>query len=133
MPSQPTITEIRLKNITKCLSVNAETLGMLASSAKAPFLEAISNTTQSLLKNIPVNFNLEAVFAMGLRTLHKIHTFVEAQQSGSKFKMFFRQGEVSRTVKQDCNKALISFNNLLKDIWIAQKNRFHNSHHTDAR
>lgn len=33
------------------------------------------------------------------RTLHKIHTFVEAQQSGSKIKKFFRQGELSALLK----------------------------------
>ncbi|KAJ7749454.1 hypothetical protein B0H16DRAFT_1725101 [Mycena metata] len=34
-------------------------------------------------------------------TLHKIHTFAEAQQSGSKIKKFFRQGELSGLLK-DC-------------------------------
>ncbi|KAJ7135151.1 hypothetical protein C8R46DRAFT_1325991, partial [Mycena filopes] len=32
-------------------------------------------------------------------TLHKIHTFVEAQQTGSKFKIFFRQGELGGLLK----------------------------------
>ncbi|KAJ7135126.1 hypothetical protein C8R46DRAFT_1325918, partial [Mycena filopes] len=32
-------------------------------------------------------------------TLHKIHTFVEAQQTGSKFKIFFRQGELGALLK----------------------------------
>ncbi|KAJ7874594.1 hypothetical protein B0H13DRAFT_1894497 [Mycena leptocephala] len=33
-------------------------------------------------------------------TLHKIHTFVEAQQVGSKVKNFFRQGEMSRLLNE---------------------------------
>jgi hypothetical protein len=35
-----------------------------------------------------------------IRTLHKIHTFVEAQQVGSKVKNFFRQGEMSRLLNE---------------------------------
>ncbi|KAJ7730814.1 hypothetical protein B0H16DRAFT_1893575 [Mycena metata] len=38
-------------------------------------------------------------------TLHKIHTFVEAQQSGSKIKKFFRQGELG-TLLKDCKAGL---------------------------
>ncbi|KAJ7758678.1 P-loop containing nucleoside triphosphate hydrolase protein, partial [Mycena metata] len=40
-----------------------------------------------------------------IETLHRIHTFVEAQQSGSKVKNFFRQGELSRLLK-DCKAGL---------------------------
>ncbi|KAJ7034342.1 hypothetical protein C8F04DRAFT_1234377 [Mycena alexandri] len=40
-----------------------------------------------------------------IETLHKIHTFVEAQQSGSKIKNFFRQGELSVLLK-DCKAGL---------------------------
>jgi hypothetical protein len=40
-----------------------------------------------------------------IRTLHKIHTFVEAQQNGSKLKKFFRQGEMS-TLLKDCKAGL---------------------------
>ncbi|KAJ7762924.1 hypothetical protein B0H16DRAFT_1455366 [Mycena metata] len=32
-------------------------------------------------------------------TVHKIHTFVEAQQDGSKFRIFFRQGEMNSLLK----------------------------------
>ncbi|KAJ7729747.1 hypothetical protein B0H16DRAFT_1893766 [Mycena metata] len=39
------------------------------------------------------------------QTLHKIHTFIEAQQSGSKVKKFFRQGELGRLLK-DCKTGL---------------------------
>ncbi|KAJ7875042.1 hypothetical protein B0H13DRAFT_1894367 [Mycena leptocephala] len=38
-------------------------------------------------------------------TLQKIHTFVEAQQNGSKIKKFFRQGEMS-TLLKDCKAGL---------------------------
>jgi hypothetical protein len=35
------------------------------------------------------------------RNLHRIHTFVESQQSGSKVKQFFCQGEMN-TLLKDC-------------------------------
>jgi hypothetical protein len=35
-----------------------------------------------------------------IRTLHKIHTFVEAQQKGSKVKNFFHQGEMGRLLNE---------------------------------
>ncbi|KAJ6605292.1 hypothetical protein DFH09DRAFT_1422286 [Mycena vulgaris] len=38
-------------------------------------------------------------------TLYKIHTFVEAQQDKSKIRHFFRQGEMSKLLK-DCNLSL---------------------------
>jgi hypothetical protein len=40
-----------------------------------------------------------------VRTLHKIHTFVEAQQNASKLKNFFHQGEMSKLLK-DCKTGL---------------------------
>ncbi|KAJ7899924.1 hypothetical protein B0H13DRAFT_1883554 [Mycena leptocephala] len=140
MPPQPTITQIRLNNITTCLTITANTLEILASSLKSPFVAAISNTTQSLLKNIQTvkqNKNectqlLEQTYEllntilmvhitsdMGgelppgvlkhigkfTETLHKIHTFVEAQQKGSTLKNFFHQGEMSALLK-DCKAGL---------------------------
>jgi hypothetical protein len=45
------------------------------------------------------------VLSTAIRTLHKIHTFVEAQQNGSKVKKFFHQGEMS-TVLKDCKAGL---------------------------
>ncbi|KAJ6533323.1 hypothetical protein DFH09DRAFT_1284475 [Mycena vulgaris] len=61
-------------------------------------------------------------------TLHKIHTFVEAQQDKSKIRHFFRQGEMSKLLK-DCNlglqEALDHFKlqdiNLLSELGIMQK------------
>jgi hypothetical protein len=54
MPPQPSATQTRLKNITTCLTITAETLEMLANNLNIPLLDAISNTTQSLLKCIQV-------------------------------------------------------------------------------
>ncbi|KAJ7812594.1 hypothetical protein B0H13DRAFT_1926066 [Mycena leptocephala] len=127
-------------------------------SLNTPFLEAISNTTQSLLKNIQTikqNKNhctelleeayelLNAVLMVHLKsdtggalppsmlshigrfteTLHKIHTFVEAQQNGNKIKSFFHQGEIS-TLLKECKAGLqqgfvifqIGTANIMKDI-----------------
>ncbi|KAJ6592281.1 hypothetical protein DFH09DRAFT_1273376 [Mycena vulgaris] len=61
-------------------------------------------------------------------TLYKIHTFVEAQQDKSKIRHFFRQGEMSKLLK-NCNmglqEALALFQvdniNLLSDIVDMQK------------
>jgi hypothetical protein len=39
------------------------------------------------------------------RTLHKIHTFIKAQQEGSKIKYFFRHGEMN-TLLKDCHSGL---------------------------
>ncbi|KAJ7849046.1 hypothetical protein B0H13DRAFT_1906402 [Mycena leptocephala] len=158
---QPTVTQIRLNNITTCLTITANTLEILVGSLKSPFLEAISMTTQSLLKNMELqqtvkqNKNectqlleqtyelLNAILMvhitsdMGgelppsvlkhigkfMETLHKIHTFVEAQQKGSTLKNFFRQGEMS-TLLKDCKAGLrqgyeifqITMVNHIKDI-----------------
>ncbi|KAJ7620736.1 hypothetical protein DFH06DRAFT_1341429 [Mycena polygramma] len=38
-------------------------------------------------------------------TLHKVHTFIEAQQKGSKIRRLFRQGELS-TLFKDCKQGL---------------------------
>jgi hypothetical protein len=39
------------------------------------------------------------------RTLHKIHTFVETQQNGSKVKKLFHQGELNALLR-DCKAGL---------------------------
>jgi hypothetical protein len=39
------------------------------------------------------------------RTLHKIYTFVEAQQDGNKIKRFFRHSEMTALLK-DCKSGL---------------------------
>jgi hypothetical protein len=41
----------------------------------------------------------------GIRILHKIYTFVEAQQKGNRVKSFFHQGELG-TLFKDCQAGL---------------------------
>ncbi|KAJ7933215.1 hypothetical protein B0H13DRAFT_1856247 [Mycena leptocephala] len=116
MSPQPTVTEVRLNNITTCLTRAVNTYEIVAGSFKTPFSDAICNTTQSLLK-----FRYRRNFAT--KTLHKIHTFLEAQQKGSKVKKFFRQGEMS-TLLKECKAELqqmldffqIKTVNLMKDV-----------------
>jgi hypothetical protein len=48
---------------------------------------------------------LPLIWTTAIRTLHKIHTFVEAQQNGNKLKNFFHQGEMS-TLSKDCKAKL---------------------------
>ncbi|KAJ7042184.1 hypothetical protein C8F04DRAFT_1252162 [Mycena alexandri] len=140
MPRQPTITEIHLNNISKCVAITANTFNILVDTLKISGLEAVSNTIQSLLnllQTVKQDKNecaelmehthqlLSAIIGVYIKsdtgaelppsilnqiakfteTLHKIHTFVEAQQSGSKVKRFFRQGELSVLLK-DCKAGL---------------------------
>ncbi|KAJ7306151.1 hypothetical protein DFH08DRAFT_1054626, partial [Mycena albidolilacea] len=51
-PSQPTANQIRSNSISICLTATANTLDILATSLNGPFLLALSETTQSLLKRI---------------------------------------------------------------------------------
>ncbi|KAJ7030855.1 hypothetical protein C8F04DRAFT_1365443 [Mycena alexandri] len=143
MPRQATITEARLNNVSTCLTITVNTLNVLVNNLKMSGLEAILNTTQSLLKMVqtikqdkddcaelfehihqvlsaiigvyiksdtgaelpPSTLNQIAKFTDVFRTLHGVHTFVEAQQSGSKVKKFFRQGELS-TLFRHCTAEL---------------------------
>ncbi|KAJ7845093.1 hypothetical protein B0H13DRAFT_1908531 [Mycena leptocephala] len=151
MSPPPSPTHIRLNNIVTYLTLTANTVEILATTLATPFLEAISNTTQSLLKHVQImtaNLSqlsqiikqnkkictelleqtyklLKAVLMVHVEletggqlppsvlnhmgkfteTLHKIHTFVEAQQNGSKVKNFFHQGEMS-TLLKDCEAGL---------------------------
>ncbi|KAJ7749437.1 hypothetical protein B0H16DRAFT_1725082 [Mycena metata] len=50
MPRQLTTTEVRLNDITTCVAITASTLSILVETFQIPGLEAILNTTQSLLK-----------------------------------------------------------------------------------
>ncbi|KAJ7693991.1 hypothetical protein B0H16DRAFT_1904483 [Mycena metata] len=140
MPRQQTIMEVRLENISKCVTITVDTLDILVTTLKIPGLEAMVNTTQSLLRlvqTIKQDKNecaelmeqthniLNAIIGVYVKsdtgielppstlheianftqTLHKIHTFIEAQQSGSKVKKFFRQGELNGLLK-DCKTGL---------------------------
>jgi hypothetical protein len=55
MPTQPTDTRARLNTLTTCFTITVETLEILANTLQTDFLEAIANTTRSLLKNLEVN------------------------------------------------------------------------------
>ncbi|KAJ7023174.1 hypothetical protein C8F04DRAFT_1193735 [Mycena alexandri] len=50
MPRQPSITQARLNNISKCVAITANTFDVLVDTLKASGLEAISKTIQSLLR-----------------------------------------------------------------------------------
>ncbi|KAJ7730761.1 P-loop containing nucleoside triphosphate hydrolase protein, partial [Mycena metata] len=136
-PHQPTI---RLNNISKCVAITANTLDVLVNTLHISVLEAISDTTQSLLELVEtVKQNkddcaelmehthqfLNAIIAVCIQsdtktelppstlnqivkfteTLHKIHSFIEGQQSSSKVKKFLRQGELN-TLLKDCKAGL---------------------------
>ncbi|KAF8141024.1 hypothetical protein K438DRAFT_2115246 [Mycena galopus ATCC 62051] len=113
MPTQPTCIQIRKENIIACLTVVADTLEVLAGGLNTPFSVVISNIIQSMLKNMVVKSDTGGVpppsvlnqIGKFTETLRKIHTFIEAQQSGSKVKQFFRQGEMSALFK-DCKNGL---------------------------
>ncbi|KAJ7752658.1 hypothetical protein B0H16DRAFT_1459832 [Mycena metata] len=141
MPHQlPTIAKIRLDHISTCLTITGSSLQLLVDTFKISGLEAILNTTESLIKlaeTIKQNKNscnelmeqahkvLIAITGLYIKsdtagelapsvlnhivnftqTLRKIHTFVEAQQSSTKVKTFFRQGETSALLR-DCKADL---------------------------
>ncbi|KAJ7729722.1 P-loop containing nucleoside triphosphate hydrolase protein, partial [Mycena olivaceomarginata] len=139
MPSQPTASQVRLNNITTCLMMTINALQLLATNFDTPFLQAILNTTQSLMDHIQaVKQNKDSCVQLmeqthtlinaiivvhgsatsGVlpptilenigkftETLHKIHTFVEAQRTGNKIKKFLRQGELSMLFR-DCQSGL---------------------------
>ncbi|KAJ7604170.1 hypothetical protein DFH06DRAFT_1310650 [Mycena polygramma] len=119
----------RLKNVTKCLATTADTLKIIANSMDTPFLEAILNTTQSIsecamnkdectqlmegicdLLNTIILVQLKSntggeLPPSTLKTLHKIHTFVESQQSGNKLMRFLHREQMGALLS-DCKKGL---------------------------
>ncbi|KAJ6570856.1 hypothetical protein DFH09DRAFT_1079837 [Mycena vulgaris] len=135
MPLEPTIPQIRFNNVLTALSAAVATLKVVSISLKAPFLEPISNTMQSLLTAVQpcqtikikdefiqmleqIHQLLYAIIHIHIisdggelspnmldhlgrftETLHKIHTFLEAQQEKSRIKQFFRQGEMNMLLK----------------------------------
>ncbi|KAJ7734433.1 hypothetical protein B0H16DRAFT_1467562 [Mycena metata] len=123
MSTHTNIQQVQLDNARTSLIIFATTLQSLASSFNLPYLEPIANTIQSLGKMIhlmnqsqqllvkiialyleadggiefpPSTLNQIVIFT---ETLHKVHVFVEEQQTGSKVKAFFRQGEMSALLK----------------------------------
>ncbi|KAJ7794330.1 hypothetical protein B0H14DRAFT_2532893 [Mycena olivaceomarginata] len=130
----PTVTQNRLDNVVICLTMTTNTLQLITDGMKTPFLGAIINTTQAVLKNIQtvskhkddcvqlleqVHKLLNAIMILHIKSdaggempielldhvgkfteiLHKIYTFVEAQQKGNRVKSFFQQGEISTLLK----------------------------------
>ncbi|KAJ7896607.1 P-loop containing nucleoside triphosphate hydrolase protein, partial [Mycena olivaceomarginata] len=134
----PTVTQTRLENVAICLTMTTNTLQIIADSTKTPFLGAIINTTNAVLKNTQtvnkhkedcvqlleqIHKLLDAIMILCIKTdaelpievldhvgkftkiLHKIYTYVEAQQKGNRVKSFFRQGELG-TLLKDCQAGL---------------------------
>ncbi|KAJ6579143.1 hypothetical protein DFH09DRAFT_1077438 [Mycena vulgaris] len=169
MPTQPTTAQIRSDNILMALSAAVATFEVVTASLKAPLLEPISRTTQSLLaavqavkkNNEDVTRMLEQIHELlyeiirlhmapdtggelslemlnHLRqfteTLHKIHTFVEAQQEKSRIKKFFRQGEMN-TLLKGCKAGLEEALETLKVYLVLtlRTSSFKDNHHTGSR
>ncbi|KAJ7453439.1 hypothetical protein FB451DRAFT_1185246 [Mycena latifolia] len=92
MPLQPTAAQIRFHSIVSSLSSAVATLDMVSASFKTS-LEPTSNTMHSLLTAVQVtNYHQTQCTIWGnslSKTIHKIHTYVEAQQEKSKLKQFF--------------------------------------------
>ncbi|KAJ7736855.1 hypothetical protein B0H16DRAFT_110174 [Mycena metata] len=134
------MSKVRLNNITKCMTITADTFNVLVDTLKISGLEALSNTIQSLLKLVQTikqdktecaelmeltHQLLNAIITVYInsdtgtelppstlnqiikftKTLHKIHTFFEAQQIGSRVRRFFRQAELGALLK-DCRAGL---------------------------
>jgi hypothetical protein len=55
---QPAVIQVRLNAVTTSLTITANTLEVLADTLDTPFLGAIVNTTQAVVKNIEVSPNL---------------------------------------------------------------------------
>ncbi|KAJ7302385.1 hypothetical protein DFH08DRAFT_826711 [Mycena albidolilacea] len=111
MPRQPTVTEIHLDNITACLTPALTLLNELNNAFSPPFLQSISNTIRSLINAVqsetPGFLPLAMLDHIGkfMETLHKIYTFIEAQQNGKKIKQLFRNREM-KNLLEDCHAGL---------------------------
>ncbi|KAJ7348385.1 hypothetical protein DFH08DRAFT_1000134 [Mycena albidolilacea] len=119
MPRQPTLTEIRIDNITTCLNAALPLLNDLNDAFGPPFVQSISciispliTAVQSVKRNkdecLQLMENINQVL-----TLHKIYTFVEAQQDGNKIRQLLRQSEMNALLKNcriGINHALVVFN-----------------------
>ncbi|KAJ7159367.1 hypothetical protein C8R43DRAFT_948297 [Mycena crocata] len=129
MTPQATATQSRLNTALSCLIGVTETLKILADSFRAPFLQPISSTAQSLtvtknknecidmveqiykLLYTIVSLYIESESGMDLspnqlhclgkfaETLNKVHVFVQAQQEKKTIRDIFRGGETSMLLK----------------------------------
>ncbi|KAF8171432.1 hypothetical protein K438DRAFT_1773270 [Mycena galopus ATCC 62051] len=111
MPRQLTDAKAHLDHITTCLTLALPLLKELNDAFGPPFVQSIVNTIQSLInlvQNVKQNKN-ECVQLMEnihhILTLHKIYTFVEAQQQGNKIMHFFHNHETNKLL-QDCHAGL---------------------------
>ncbi|KAJ7748459.1 hypothetical protein B0H14DRAFT_2636555 [Mycena olivaceomarginata] len=121
------VTQNRLENVVIGLTMTTNTLQIIADSIQTPFLGAINQHNSSCLAKYPDaggEMPIKVLDHIGkfteywpcslenplytnheIRILHKIYTFVEAQQKRNRVKSFFRQGEVS-TLLKDCQVGL---------------------------
>ncbi|KAJ6477713.1 hypothetical protein C8R45DRAFT_1157636 [Mycena sanguinolenta] len=79
MPRQ---TEIWLGNVAGCLEPTLEVLNELSDAFAPPFVQPVSNAVASLLT-----------------TLHKIFTYVQAQQDGNKIEKLFQNNKANSLLK----------------------------------
>ncbi|KAJ7724756.1 hypothetical protein B0H16DRAFT_1782753 [Mycena metata] len=84
--------------------INAETQDIIGVLVEMPAVQALGGKFIQAMFNHVVKVELvspfNSLFSKCCHPLHKIHAFVEAQQSGSKVKKFFRQGELSILLKE---------------------------------
>ncbi|KAJ6490549.1 hypothetical protein DFH09DRAFT_1377297, partial [Mycena vulgaris] len=121
MPLQPTVTQIRLGNVLTALSAALTTFEMVSSLLavvqtvkrnKDDCIMMLEQTHELLYAIIHLHVtsdtggelspNMLNHLGKFTETLHKIYTFVEAQQETSKIVQFFRQGEMSTLLKGCC-------------------------------
>ncbi|KAF8155290.1 hypothetical protein K438DRAFT_1777660 [Mycena galopus ATCC 62051] len=129
MPRQSTVFEMRVENITACLSLALPLLNELNDAFGPPFIQSISNTVEALINLIMLMDNTHQVLwavidlhvkaeivgslppsmldniGSSTETLHKIYNFMEAHQEGSKIKHLFHDSEVNKLL-QDCHEGL---------------------------
>ncbi|KAJ7133978.1 hypothetical protein C8R43DRAFT_1205507 [Mycena crocata] len=118
MPARPAANRDRLIDVRTGFTQTIDLLELLSDNFNPPFLTAISSTARSLLNSVEVNrFN---------KTLHKVHTFVEAQKGASKIRQFLRQGEMSALLK-DCKANLPETWEILKIAALSDTNSDRNS------
>ncbi|KAJ7806235.1 hypothetical protein B0H14DRAFT_3768600 [Mycena olivaceomarginata] len=67
-----TITHTRLENVATCLTMTTNTLQIIADSMKTPFLGAIINTTNAVLKNIQTVDKHKEDCVQLLEQIHKL-------------------------------------------------------------
>ncbi|KAF8196282.1 hypothetical protein K438DRAFT_2122342 [Mycena galopus ATCC 62051] len=129
MPRQPSVNEIRLNDITTCLTLALPLLNELHDVFEPPFLQSIANTIQTMVNSVQlmekiheilyaiINLHMKSEPAGSipasmldnigefLKTLHKIYIFIQEQQQGNKIKHLFCSNEINKLL-QDCHAGL---------------------------